>query len=217
MVWRSPSVVVQSIDIRKRHLRGAPNSIEFSLELTRKTEVNQSMKYIHSHKFKALGIAVATAVAVVATATPSLATYHPVPSETTGPTPSETTGPTPSETTGPTPSENSHPSLPGMGGIKKEMHYSLNSQQTAAIRALIVQLRSDFKTAKTSGNLDTFYRVTLPAAKLAYFAIVKPSETTGAAHATSLTGLKDESKGRSNSLFGEKDESKGKHIDRSPW
>jgi hypothetical protein len=84
------------MNARKRHLRGALNSIEFPLELTRKTEVNQSMKYICSSKFKAIGIAVATAVAV-ATATPGSAT--PMVSDTTGGM-TDTTGPVVSDTTG---------------------------------------------------------------------------------------------------------------------
>jgi hypothetical protein len=181
------------------------------------------MKYNHSRKFKALGMIVASAIAVT-TAAPSFATYHPSVTDTTG-SMTDPTGPGMTDPTGPGMTDPTGSKVTDTSGhsldpdVKKEMHYSLNSQQTAAIRALIVGLRSDFKTAKASGNLDTFYRVTLPAAKLAYFAIVKPTDTTGpgAGHATSLTGLKDESKGRSNSLFGEKDELKGKHIDRRPW
>jgi hypothetical protein len=173
------------------------------------------MKYIQSHKFTALGIVVASAVAV-ATATPSLATPHAYVTDTTG-SMTDPTGPGVTDTTGPKVTDTSGHSLDPH--VKKEMHYSLNSQQSAAIKALILQLRQEYKAAVTPAQRAVFFKVTLPAAKLAYLAIVKPTDTTGpgAGHATSLTGLKDESKGRSNSLFGEKDESKGRQIDRSPW
>jgi hypothetical protein len=156
------------------------------------------MKYIQSRKFRALGIVLASAVAV-ATATPSFATPHAYVSDTTG-SMTDPTGPG-TDTTGPT-DTSGHSLDPD---VKKEMHYSLNSHQTAACKTIILQLRADFKAARASGKLDTFYRVTLPAAKLAYFAIAKPTDTTGpgAGHATSLTGLKNELK--------------GKHADHSPW
>jgi hypothetical protein len=211
MVWRSLSVDVQSIDTRKRHLRGASNSIEFSLELTHKTEVNQSMKYIHSNKFKALGIAVATAVAVAATATPGSATNYQV-TDTTGAI-TDTTGPQATDTSGKT-----DDNFGGKGDHKGKhgKNVVLNAQQNAAIKALIVKVNQDFKAAKDAGKLDTFYRVTLPAAKAQYLAIIKATDITGSGHASSLTGAKDESKGRINSLLGIKDEHKGR-MDRSHW
>jgi hypothetical protein len=126
------------MDARKRHLRGALNSIEFPLELTRKTEVNQSMKYIHSSKFKAIGVALATAVAV-ATATPGVAT-----TDTTGAM-TDTTGPkvTDSKVT-----DGSGTSLDS--GNKKEAHFSLNPGQTAAVQRLISLLAQASSNAQSS-------------------------------------------------------------------
>jgi hypothetical protein len=125
------------MDARKRHLRGALNSIEFPLELTRKTEVNQSMKYIHSSKFKAIGVAIATAVAV-ATATPSSAT----------PSVSDTTGHM-TDTTGPKVTDTSGHSLGG-GNTKKEPHFSVNKEHTAAVQRIVSLLAQAQKDAQSS-------------------------------------------------------------------
>jgi hypothetical protein len=168
------------------------------------------MKYNHSRKFKAFGMIVASAIAVT-TAMPSFATYHPALTDPTGAL-TDPTGPGLTDPTGAKTDNSGHSLDPD---VKKEMHYSLNSQQSAAIKALILQLRQEYKAAVTPAQRAVFFKVTLPATKQAIFAIAKQTDTTG--HATSLTGLKDESKGRSNSLFGEKDESKGRQIDRSPW
>jgi hypothetical protein len=133
------------MDARKRHLRGALNSIEFPLELTRKTEVNQSMKYIHSSKFKAIGVALVTAAAV-ATATPGVATpsYHVT--DTTGHMTDPTGGMT--DTTGPKVTDTSGTSL--HPGNKKEAHYSLNQGQTAAVQRLISLLAQASSNAQSS-------------------------------------------------------------------
>jgi hypothetical protein len=166
------------------------------------------MKYIQSLKFKALGILLASAVAT-ATATPSLATPHSFLSDPTGSGLSDPTGPGLSDPTGPGLSDPTGAKVSDPSGhsldpsVKKELHYSLNSQQTAAIKAIILQLRQEYKAAVTPAQRAVFFKVTLPAAKLAYLAIAKPTDPTGPGHATSLTGLKDELK--------------GKHADRSPW
>jgi hypothetical protein len=129
------------MDARKRHLRGALNSIEFPLELTRKTEVNQSMKYIHSSKFKAIGVAIAMGVAV-ATATPSVAT----PSTDGSGVATDITG-VATDTTGPK-TDNSGTSLDP--GLKKEAHFSLNPGQTAAVQRLISLLAQASSNAQSS-------------------------------------------------------------------
>jgi hypothetical protein len=131
------------MDAESRHLRGASNSIEFPLELTRKTEVNQSMKYIHSSKFKAIGVALATAVAV-ATATPGVAT--PSMTDTTGHI-TDTTGAM-TDTTGPKVTDTSGTSL--TPGLKKEAHFSLNQGQTAAVQRLISLLAQASSNAQSS-------------------------------------------------------------------
>jgi hypothetical protein len=177
------------MDARKRHLRGALNSIEFPLELTRKTEVNQSMKYIHSSKFKAIGVALATAVAV-ATATPGVAT-----TDTTGAM-TDTTGPkvTDSKVT-----DGSGTSLDS--GNKKEAHFSLNPGQTAAVQRLISLLAQASSNAQSSNPTvaaqgQAQLTQLLPIARQLLASIVvrpggggnKPTDTTGSM--TDTTGPK---------------------------
>jgi hypothetical protein len=82
-------------------------------------------------------------------------------------------------------------------GVKKEMHYSLNSHQTAACKNLIQGLRKDFALAKSTGKLNAFYKVTLPTAKQAYFKIVKPTDGSGTSFdRPGQPGYKDEYKGK---------------------
>jgi hypothetical protein len=168
------------MDAESRHLRGALNSIEFPLELTRKTEVNQSMKYIHSSKFKAIGVALATAVAV-ATATPGVAT-----TDTTGAM-TDTTGPkvTDSKVT-----DGSGTSLDS--GNKKEAHFSLNQGQTAAVQRLISLLAQASSNAQSSNPTlaaagQAQLTQLLPIAQQLLASIVRPS-------GTSLTSPKPELK-----------------------
>jgi hypothetical protein len=173
------------MNARKRHLRGALNSIEFPLELTRKTEVNQSMKYIHSSKFKAIGVAIATAVAV-ATATPSSATppsYHVT--DTTG-------GMT--DTTGPKVTDTSGHSLGG-GNTKKEPHFSVNKEHTAAVQRIVSLLAQAQKDAQSSNPSTAaagqaeFNRLLPIARQLLASVVVKPS---GGGGNSSLTHPKPE-------------------------
>jgi hypothetical protein len=182
------------MDARKRHLRGALNSIEFPLELTRKTEVNQSMKYIHSSKFKAIGVALATAVAV-ATATPGVAT--PSITDTTGHI-TDTTGAM-TDTTGPKVTDTSGTSL--TPGLKKEAHFSLNPGQTAAVQRLISLLAQASSNAQSSNPTvaaqgQAQLTQLLPIARQLLASIVarpggggnKPTDTTGSM--TDTTGPK---------------------------
>jgi hypothetical protein len=198
------------MDARKRHLRGALNSIEFPLELTRKTEVNQSMKYIHSSKFKAIGIALATAVAVVAIATPGSATSR----SDNGNVGSD--GHFGSDATAPKGSDSGH-SLGGNGQpVKKEPHFSANKDQTAAIKLIISQLAVAQKQAQSSdqqiaqAGQAEFNRL-LPIARQLLSSVKfspggKPTSKPVGSDSTAPQG----SDGHQSSLHGNKDESRGK-------
>jgi hypothetical protein len=214
------------MDARTRHLRGALNSIEFPLELTRKTEVNQSMKYIHSSKFKAIGVAIATAVAV-ATATPGSATpaaYH-----MTDPTGHMT------DTTGPKDVTDTSGHSLGGGNIKKEPHFSVNREHTAAVQRIVSLLAQAQKDAQSSNPSTAaagqaeFNRLLPIARQLLANVIVKQgggnsslthpkpephkmTDPTG--HMTDTTGPKATTDTSGHSLDkGAKNELKGSHVD----
>jgi hypothetical protein len=204
------------MDARKRHLRGALNSIEFSLELTRKTEVNQSMKYMHSSKFKAIGIALATAVAVAATATPGSATNY---SRSDGNFGSD--GHFGSDATGPKGSDSGHSLGNGHNVPKKEPHFSANKDQTAAIRLIISQLAAAQKQAQSSdqqiaqAGQAEFNRL-LPIARQLLAAVSRPPSghpgMPPKPQGSDSTGPQGSDGGHENSLHGNgiKNESKGK-------
>ncbi len=199
------------MDARTRHLRGALNSIEFPLELTRKTEVNQSMKYMHSSKFNAIGIALATAVALLATATPGSATSRFGSDGNIG-----SDMHFGSDATGPKGSDSGH-SLGGNGQpVKKEPHFSANRDQTAAIKLIISQLAVAQKQAQSSdqqiaqAGQAEFNRL-LPIARQLLSSVKfspggKPTPKPAGSDSTGPQG----SDGHQSSLHGNKDESKGK-------
>jgi hypothetical protein len=143
----------------KLYLRGASNSIEFSLELTRKTEVNQQMTY--TQKFRALGLVIASAVAV-ATVAPALATP---PSRGTDGSGTDMTGPG-TDGSGTDGSGGSH----GGGGNKHEPKYVNNPFNNPQVKVLILQLLQAYQQAKTSNNFST-YKANLPAVKAQLLAL----------------------------------------------
>lgn len=140
------------------------------------------MKYIHSSKFKAIGVAIATAVAV-ATATPSSAT----------PSVSDTTGHM-TDTTGPKVTDTSGHSLGG-GNTKKEPHFSVNKEHTAAVQRIVSLLAQAQKDAQSSNPSTAaagqaeFNRLLPIARQLLASVVVKPS---GGGGNSSLTHPKPE-------------------------
>jgi hypothetical protein len=150
------------------------------------------MKYIHSSKFKAIGVAIAAAVAV-ATATPSSATppsYHVT--DTTGGMTDTTGGMT--DTTGPKVTDTSGHSLGG-GNTKKEPHFSVNKEHTAAVQRIVSLLAQAQKDAQSSNPSTAaagqaeFNRLLPIARQLLASVVVKPS---GGGGNSSLTHPKPE-------------------------